>query len=136
MLSGSDSRRRQRNAFDKHKNAALARLAQTPLARGNYQPLPTLILWMLGARVKPPHFQGFVANLLTSGIYFALVWGVLMWFILFAPREASPLAALQMSIFVGLLYGLVMAFYYRRSARKQGLPSWESLAMESNEQSK
>ncbi|MGX5915093.1 DUF6404 family protein [Aliidiomarina sp. Khilg15.8] len=127
MFLGSDSRRRQRNAFDQHKNAALAHLAQTPLSRGNYQPLPTLLLWMIGARVRPPHFQGFAANLLTSGLYFAIVWGLLMWFILFAPRGASPLAALQMSILVGLLYGAVMAFYYRHSARKHRLPSWESL---------
>lgn len=127
MFLESDSRRRRREAFDRHKNAALAHLAETSLARGNYQPLPTLLLWMLGARVRPPHFQGFAANVVTSGTYFALVWGLLMWFILFSPRDASVMAAVQMSVLVGLLYGLVMAFYYRRSARKHDLPPWSSL---------
>lgn len=127
MFMGSEKRRRRRDEFDKHKNAALAHLASTPIRSGNYQPLITILLWWMGVRVKPPHFQSFPANILTSGAYFAIVWGVLMWFILFSPRDASGVAVMQLSVLVGLIYGVIMAFYYRLSARRHNLPDWHSL---------
>jgi ABC-type antimicrobial peptide transport system permease subunit len=50
-----------------------------------------------------------------------------MWFTTWQFSSAPVLIALSTSVFAGLLFGLIMALYFKRSAKKNNLSSWERL---------
>jgi hypothetical protein len=111
--------------FDEKLTAALRLLASTGILRGNYAPPLHRLLWKLGAKIPPPHFLSFTANFVWSGIWFGVVWGLLMWFTWSRTHGISVERALTVSIFAGLFFGLSMAAYYRYGARKHRIPLWK-----------
>jgi hypothetical protein len=82
------------------------------------------LLWRLGFDIPPPPFASFASNALMMGITFAVVWGLLMWFVLWR-GEFSTIAAIVTSVVAGVCFGLAMAAYYRWRVSKLGLPRWE-----------
>jgi hypothetical protein len=110
--------------FEQKLTAAFGLLASTGIWRSNYAPPLHRLLWKLGAKTPPPHFQGFTANFVSAGVWFGVVWGLSMWFTWWRSHGMSIERAFTGSIFAGVLFGLGMAAYYRYGARKHGIPLW------------
>jgi Family of unknown function (DUF6404) len=81
------------------------------------------LLWALGLNVPPPFFLGFFSLTVFMGVFFGVLWGALMWLSQWRARH-SLMTAVTLSAVTGLSFGLSMAWYYRRKARRLGLPSW------------
>jgi membrane associated rhomboid family serine protease len=107
--------------------SALSVLAETSMRPSSYAPPLHRLLWRLGFNIRPPHFAGFVSNFLATGTWFAVVWGAIMWFAAWARRGMSVGTAISTAIAAGTIFGLLMAYYYRRGARKHSLPSWSEI---------
>jgi len=110
--------------FEQKLTAAFGLLASTGMWRSNYAPPLHRLLWKLGAKTPPPHFQGFTANFVSAGVWFGVVWGLSMWFTWWRSHGMSIERAFTGSIFAGVLFGLGMAAYYRYGARKHRIPLW------------
>ncbi len=83
------------------------------------------LLWRLGVEIPPPHFAGFWPLALSTGPFFAVCWGLLMWFLLWRSDDMPVAIAVVTSLLAGLAFGLIMAAYYRWRARKLALPPWK-----------
>lgn len=81
-------------------------------------------------KVPPPHFTSFAGNFADYGLWFAVVWGLLMWFAIWSRQHVSPHVAVGTAIFAGVLFGLGMAAYYRYGDRKHGIPLWKDFRPE------
>ena len=82
------------------------------------------LLWRLGVEIPPPLFLGFWHAALFMGTFFGLLWGAVMWLILWS-WQGMPLAFVAIgSLSAGILFGLLMATYFRYLARKHNLPAW------------
>lgn len=84
------------------------------------------ILWRLGVGVPPPLFASFIPCALAMGAGFALLWGLLMWVILWGRQGMLLGMSAAAALTAGALFGLIMGAYFRYLARKHRLPSWES----------
>lgn len=109
------------------REAALKALASTGMYRSNYEPPFLRLMWRLGFIVPPPHFAPFWFNAISSGIYFGIVWGVLMWFMSWSRQDMGLADALIAAASAGVLFGASMAVYYAHGKRKYSLPSWNDL---------
>jgi len=99
-------------------------LASRGVGKMTIAPPAFALAWKLGIPIPPPHFLSFGTLALMMGGFFGVFWGILMWLV-FWKRETLPAGgAFVASLIAGILYGLVMASYYRWKARKLGLPSW------------
>jgi hypothetical protein len=83
------------------------------------------LLWRLGIEATPPHFASFWSLALTMGAFFAIAWGIFMWLFLWQGEDMPVAVGIGVSIIAGLLFGAIMAAYYRWSARRLALPRWE-----------
>ncbi|WP_442782928.1 DUF6404 family protein [Collimonas fungivorans] len=105
-------------------NAALVYLQTTGMSRYNYAPPLFRLLWNAGVSVPPPHFAGFAFNFASMSIWFGVIWGAIMWFVVWSPQGIVGIGTIVLSALAGLLFGLLMALYYRHGARKFCLPEW------------
>ncbi len=110
--------------FDEKRTAAVELLASRGLWHRTYAPTLVKWLWRFGFKVPPPHFAGFFGTLAVSGGVFGTVWGLVMWFAVWSRSGLAPMVAVAISATAGLLLGLVMASYYRYSARRHSIPRW------------
>jgi len=118
----------KRNAeFERKKQKALEILSGTGMWRSNYAPPLYRLLWRMGMKLRPLPFNTFSVNVLLSGGYFALFWGIFMWFSTWQPRGYHPLTALIVAASAGLLFGLMMAAFYKWRLKAKQLPTWEEL---------
>jgi len=113
--------------FEKRREVALALLQKTGIWRSNYKPPILRLLWRIGFDAPPPHFASFFANFILSGVSFGTIWGFVMWFALWSPQGMPFSRAAFAAFLAGLYFGLVMAVYYRYSARKHSLPKWSDI---------
>src|SRR5437867_3917295 len=82
------------------------------------------LLWRFGFDVTPPPFASFWSITLQMGVFFGVAWGIVMWFWIW--RQSLPLVfAILVSAVAGFCFGLAMAAYHRRRFGKLGLPRWE-----------
>ncbi len=65
-----------------------------------------------------------MSNLLLFGAPFGLMWGVTMWFFHWSALGMAITGAFSSAAITGVLFGLLMALYYRHDARKHRLPDW------------
>jgi hypothetical protein len=114
--------------FDEQRERALRLLEQAGIGRNTYAPPLIRILWRCGVPVRPPHFMGFGALASLCGAWFGAWWGVGMSIMFWSRQNIGTWGVLVGACCAGLCYGLFMAGYFVRQARKHGLPSWESLA--------
>lgn len=98
--------------------------------KSNYAPPLFRILWRIGVYVRPPHFASFGSNFLLTGAWFGVVWGAIMWLLVWPGTGKSPLVDAITALVAGLLFGLCMALYYRQGARKYKLPGWAQIPQE------
>lgn len=94
------------------------------------QSLPVLyrLLRRVGVHLPPPFFGSLWQNTLVGGIYFALGWGIIMWF--FQWRYWSGIGVIWIALIssgvAGLVFGAVVAFILKSKAKKLDLPAtWE-----------
>lgn len=103
---------------------AISDLTARGISKGAVAPPLFQLVWKLGIRIPPPHFKTFFGVALLTGSFFAMGWGLLMWFVFWSRTGLSTGQAVMTSLGAGILFGFGMAFYYRRKARKLGLPAW------------
>lgn len=114
-------------------DAALSLLSATGMRSGRYAPPAHRLMWRFGWYVAPPHLATFTGNVFFLGAWFGLTFGVVMSIAAWS-REGVPIVAqVVVAIFAGLAFGLSMAIYYRRGARKQQLPSWSQFKAQHGE---
>jgi|JI8StandDraft_2_1071088.scaffolds.fasta_scaffold280417_1 hypothetical protein len=105
------------------------RMAANGISPGTAFPPAWRVLWRLGVEVPPPPFVGFVPLALITGVVFGVLFGLAIW--LFAVTgiiETSPASIPARAGLAAALFGLFMAAYYRRLARKHSLGSWEAFS--------
>lgn len=85
-------------------------------------PPPFRLLWTMDLAIPPPLFLGFAPMMLIAAIPFVVVWAllnaVLQW--------GGMVNGLIVGTFAGLVFGALVAAYYRHKSQKLALPSWEN----------
>jgi len=117
-------------SFEKRKEAAMQELKESGIWKSNSMPPALIILWKLGVKAKPPHYNSFLKNALSMGLWFAAVWGVLMWLVQWRSMGLPVSGAIASALVAGVIFGLAMAAYYKSSARKHQLSNWVDLPSE------
>lgn len=100
-------------------------LHEKGVSKSNCAPPVYRLLWKLGVEIAPPLFSSFMRNLCFQGTFFAVLWGVLMWFTYWQQQQYPFVIAIIASVTAGFLFGLFMAVYFRYVSNKHGLPSWD-----------
>lgn len=96
--------------------------------------LPPLwrLLWKLGATLPPPHFMRFLPLVLICGGLFGTFWGLAMFFLVWRAQGMPLPFVFASSLLSALLFGLVMAFVFRRQARRLKLTTWQDWHSDAN----
>ena len=121
-------------AYPPKVNAAIAQLVEAGIPQRAATPMLHRLLWNMGLVVPPPQLAPFSVNFLLLSAFFAIAWGLVMWFGVWSSRGMSPIYALKTSVFAGLAYGLIMALVFRFSAKKFDLPAWSEIKAEGETQ--
>ena len=83
------------------------------------------LLWRLGLELAPPPFLSFASLALFTGVPFGLLFALGVWLLeSIGLRDMSVGEPLWAALITGPLFGLFMAAYYRRLARKHSLGPW------------
>lgn len=106
---------------------ALSLLRETGMMRSSYAPPFHRLCWRWGLPVRPPQFAPFYLNVLNNAVWFAPLWGAIMWFLVWSGQGHPLWLMAGASVLAGLLFGVLMAIFYNESARKNRLPSWEEI---------
>ena len=83
------------------------------------------LLWRLGIDVVPPHFAAFWPLAVSMGVFFAVIWGLVMSLFDWKATEPHPGTLFVSALIAGLIFGLLMARFYQSRARRLSLPRWE-----------
>jgi len=113
--------------FEQRREAALRLLDEAGVEPWSSRPRLWRLLWRLGAKIPPPLFMSAWARALFSALTFAIIWGTLMWILIWRAQKISPLAALASAVFVGFFVGGMSAALAARKRRKLSLPQWGQL---------
>lgn len=116
-------------SFEKRRDAAVKELKDSAIWRSNAMPPLLLALWRFGVKARPPHYNSFIKNAGVLGLWFAIVWGLLMWVIEWGSSGYPVTVAIVIAIMAGILFGVLMGVYYKWSARRNRLSKWEDLAL-------
>ena len=86
------------------------------------------LLWSLGIHVRPPLYMPFLPLAVLTGSFFGVLFGAFAW--MMGNRGARAMAldeAGWVALATGAFFGLAMAWFNLRLARKHGLGSWSAL---------
>jgi hypothetical protein len=84
------------------------------------------LLWLLGSKVTSPHFQSPGAVSLLMGSVFGFA-GIVIIRLCSGSHEDKKLLMLYLyGIFMGAIFGRLMARHYQRASSELNLPSWEN----------
>lgn len=115
------------NDSQSKREKALEELRASRIWASNAEPPLHRMLSRIFPGLRPPHYERFWVNALTTGPVFGLVWGIAMWLLFWRDDGMSVGNAVIASAFAGIAFGLSMAAYYRWSARRARLSWWEDL---------
>ncbi len=102
--------------------AAMRRqLTELGIADSTAAPPLWKLFWRMGWAVPPPPFMGFGQVTLLMGGFFGVFWGLLMWLFLWSQQGMPVWIAVATAVLAGAAFGVCMAIYFRRVARKHGL---------------
>ncbi|MBV7300493.1 DUF6404 family protein [Enterovibrio paralichthyis] len=113
-------------SFEQQLDRAHQLLLEKGFLAGSISPIIYRIARKAGLKVPPPQFCGFSTNVLLGTVWFGTLWGVIMWFMQWQSLGVSLLYAFNASSITGLFFGLMMASWYKLSAKRKNLPSWHS----------
>jgi hypothetical protein len=108
-------------------DAAVAELNTVGVSGSNAMPPYLRIGRKLGFEPRPLHYETFARIAVSSGIYFAVTWGIFMSLVFWNDRGMPTAMQFFTAAGAGLLFGLGMAVWYRSVRRKNGLSSWDDL---------
>lgn len=113
--------------YERKFESAMAELRATGIWKMNYDMPYVRFLRALKLRPRPPYYAKFWKNFLGFGGYFAVGWGILMslssWNDMPAPLWVDVLS----SLIAGVMFGVLMAYYYDHGHLKYKLTNWEDL---------
>jgi hypothetical protein len=112
--------------FENRLAAAHRELAEKGVQELNYNPPLFRVLRRLGLRLRPPHHERFLVNVLALGLPIGSFWGVLMWYFGWQD-EVSPAFALRQSLLFGIGVGLLMAIFLLVRRKQLKLTLWDAL---------
>jgi len=101
---------------------ALDVLATTGISRWNYAPPLHRLLWSLGVPIRPPLFNSFAYNFLSMGSSFGVAF---TW--LTRDQDSTLVGLLAQCVITGGAFGLIMAIWMQRRARRYNLPAWSEI---------
>lgn len=107
---------------------ALNELERSKIWRSNYYPPLIRLIHHLGIKVPPPHYNSFFANVILMGAMFGIIWGLLMYLLLWQSQNMAAANILTAVVIAGSLFGFSMASYYKYSAKKNALTPWQAIA--------
>lgn len=113
--------------FKRKTEKAFALMSESGLRKSNRIPFTYRFLWGMGIKKVPALFASFGSNVCFLGIYFAVFYGCIMWFITRHPRGMGILSSIVTSLFAGLFYGICMAVVFRSRRKAKSLPDWKQL---------
>jgi len=113
--------------FYETKEAAINELKESNIRPLNYTSPIHILFWKLGFKIRPAHYNSYLRNATFIGLWFSVVWGLLMWFFEWRSMSISIPVAVGFSVFAGALFGIILATYYKWSARKHNLSKWDDL---------
>jgi hypothetical protein len=83
------------------------------------------LMWSLGINVPPPLYMSFIPLFLFAGSFFGIVFSTGVWVVRYMDsRPMSLHEAGGVALITGIAFGLAIAFFTRRLARKHGLGAW------------
>jgi apolipoprotein N-acyltransferase len=88
------------------------------------------LAWRLGFGLRPPLYASFAVNAFVMGGFYGVSMGVLgLFWAMSRPgwRPAMALPVLGLACAAGAVFGVLMAGFMRRRARRAGLPPWDRL---------
>jgi hypothetical protein len=87
---------------------------------GRYTSAPPIyrLAWRLGIHVRSPLYQSFATLALGQGALFGIMGGFLVWWL----DGLTVSRGFTVAIIGGMFFGLIMAGYTRRTARRLRLP--------------
>lgn len=96
--------------------------------KGTAAPPLWRLLWRMGIELPPPLFNSFASNALILGAFFGVCWSLAMWIMVWA-RQDVPFKVLALLVLLsGVGFGVFMAVYLRRLARRHRLTDWSAYA--------
>ncbi|AMQ43110.1 hypothetical protein AMS64_12445 [Aeromonas veronii] len=114
--------------FEEQLAAAHQELASKGVWHANYNPPLCRLVRRFGYPVQPPHYEGWLTNVLIFGVGIGLVWGMVMWFFSWQPMGIDPLFALRQTTLFAGFFGLIMASWLWLRRKQLKLTPWEQLA--------
>lgn len=106
---------------------ALQHLDAAGVKRSMSAPLLYRLFWRMGLAVAPPVLSGFLANLVSSSVWFGVGWGGLMWLLIGRNSGMPALAMGAAALLAGVLFGLCMALLLFFQRQRFGLPLWRDI---------
>ncbi|MEE2944081.1 MAG: DUF6404 family protein [Pseudomonadota bacterium] len=113
--------------YDRKFQAAIREMKEVGIWKSNANPPLLRLFRRFGLKVRPPHYGSLMKNGFIMGIWFAGVWGLLMWFLWWRADGKSFAEAALTSATAGVLFGVGMTAYYAFSRKKHHLSAWEEL---------
>ena len=113
--------------FDRRFKAALDQAAKAGITGNRADPPANRLLRKFGFQPRPPHYAPFGKNVVSQGIWFGTIWGLLMYFLVWQDQGMPLLAILLSFIGTGFVFGLLMAYIYASASKRYGLSDWEDL---------
>ncbi|CCQ10100.1 hypothetical protein PALB_9650 [Pseudoalteromonas luteoviolacea B = ATCC 29581] len=113
--------------YEEKCHFALKELTEAKIWESNYNPPIIKLLRKFGFKVPFPHYNSFLMNALSTGLYFSCLWGLLMCFSRWNTQNISLYDTLSTALFAGTLFGVAMASYYRHGFKKYKLTPWHEI---------
>lgn len=100
------------------------------IKKGYHSPPIDKLLRKMGYQFPPALFWSFAILMSVFGGYFAVAWGICMYFIIWKSVGLPLQTAVEMSVGAGLTFGIMMALVYHFVRRKHGLTTWDKFTKE------
>lgn len=108
------------------------------IKKGECAPPVYNLLWSMGIEISPPHFSSFLSLFLFHGIFFGIIFGISLGAVVSLldlqvgklPLATKVLIFSIVGVVSGISFGLGMARYYRKQAKKYNLPLWSEYGNE------
>ncbi|GAB6197079.1 DUF6404 family protein [Lysobacter xanthus] len=113
--------------FERKVEAYRALAASKGLSPATAVPPLWALLWASGVKLPPPFCMGAVSLFLVTGAFFGLSFGGVAW--LMGNRGARSMSLEEgalVAVATGVLFGLLMAIWTRRIARRHAFGDWSA----------